>query len=76
MQFKSFLIYCLAMNYAILLLWGFMVMLAPDWIYNIHNKLFPIKRDIFVILHYCGIGLYKILIFIFILIPLIALHFI
>jgi hypothetical protein len=46
---------------------------AGDWVYQIHSKWFSISRDAFNVAIYSFIGLYKILIIMFNLVPWIAL---
>ena len=74
---KSFFMWCSIINVAILLLsWILCVLAAGDWVYKIHSKLFPISREAFNIAVYSFLGLYKILTFVFCVIPYIALEII
>ncbi len=61
------------LNYLFLLLWAGGFILASDWMYRLHQRWFPMSRQAFNIIHYAGIGLYKILIILFVLIPWLAL---
>lgn len=69
----QFLMWNSIINGSILLIWTFLFMACPDFIYGFHTKIVPIPRDNFNVLIYGLIGLFKILIFIFNIVPLIAL---
>ena len=60
-------------NFLFLLLWSGMFILAGDWMYGLHKRWFPMSREAFNIIHYAGIGLYKVLTIVFALIPWVAL---
>lgn len=72
-EIRQLLIWCTIINYGILLLWFLMFTCIGNWFYRFQNRWFPLSRETFTVVHYCGIGLYKLAIFIFNLIPLIAL---
>ncbi|UCE98941.1 MAG: hypothetical protein JSV82_07085 [Planctomycetota bacterium] len=69
----TFFMWCTILNVALLLFSSLMCICAGDWAYRIHSKLFSISRETFNIAIYSFIGLYKILVIVFILIPYIAL---
>jgi hypothetical protein len=69
----SFLLWCTAINYGILLLWFLLFVLAHDWIHHIHSLRFRLSGDQFDALHYGGMAIFKIGIILFNLVPLIAL---
>ncbi|MHC4646213.1 MAG: DUF6868 family protein [Planctomycetota bacterium] len=50
-----------------------MCLCAGDWVYRIHSKWFSISRETFNVAIYSFIGIYKIFVFVFNLIPCIAL---
>ncbi|MGM0563557.1 MAG: DUF6868 family protein [Pseudomonadota bacterium] len=68
-----FLGYNLAFNYALLLFWALMMLFASNTVYRLHSRWFPISRENFNAIHYAGMAFYKILIFVFCLMPLLAL---
>lgn len=68
-----FLLWCTAISYGSLLLWAMMFSLGHEWLYGMHSRWFQISRQQFDAIHYCGMGIYKVGIFLFNLIPLIAL---
>ncbi len=58
-----------------LLLWWFLVLIfAQDWVYRIHSLWFDIPVEKFNAIHYAGITIYKIVIFVFYIIPYLALR--
>lgn len=70
---KELLLYCLAINYAILMLWFGVFSLAHDWLYRLHSRWFRLPVETFDTLHYASMALYKIGIIMLNLVPLIAL---
>ncbi|MGB3612079.1 MAG: DUF6868 family protein [Cellvibrio sp.] len=68
-----FLLWSLAVNYTILLTWFFAFAFARDFLRKIHGRWFTLSDHAFDAIHYSGMALYKIAIFIFNLAPLIAL---
>ena len=69
----TFFMWCTILNVALLLLSSLMCICAGDWVYRIHSKWFSISRETFNVEIYSFIGLYKVLVFVFSLIPYIAL---
>ena len=69
----AFFMWCTILNVALLLLSSLICLCAGDWVYRIHSKWFSISRETFNVAIYSFIGLYKIFIFVFVLIPYIAL---
>jgi hypothetical protein len=69
----TFFMWCTILNAALLLLSSLICLCAGDWVYRIHNKWFSISRETFNVAIYSFIGLYKVLVFVFSLIPYIAL---
>jgi hypothetical protein len=65
--------WCTILNVALLALSSLMCMCAGDWVYRIHSKWFSIPREVFNVAIYSFIGLYKILVITFNLIPYVAL---
>jgi Family of unknown function (DUF6868) len=54
------LLWCTIINYGILLVWFFALLLAHDWIYQLHSRWFHLSVEQFDMLHYAGISIYKI----------------
>ncbi len=61
-------------NMSILTLWFFLLMFAHDWLYQLHSKWFKLPAENFDTIHYAGMAFYKISIFLFNLVPFLALH--
>ncbi len=70
---KHFFMWCTIINFGMLLLFSTVLMLAGDFIYRLHVTWFPMSREIFNIIVYSILAVYKIIIFAFNLIPWIAL---
>ena len=68
-----FFMWCTILNFALLIISALMCICAKDWAYKMHNKFYGISRETFDIAIYSFLGAYKILIFVFCLIPYIAL---
>lgn len=69
---KQILIACLALNYALMILWFLIFMLWHDGLYHLHRRWFDFERSQFDYGHYVLMGAYKLAIFFFNLVPLIA----
>jgi len=69
---KTLLMWCTIINVLLLALSFLICAFASDWIYGIHSKWFPISREAFNVAIYCFIGLFKIFVLVFNLVPYIA----
>ncbi|ALE53187.1 hypothetical protein SP60_01510 [Candidatus Thioglobus autotrophicus] len=72
-MFQSFLGWSLAINIAVLLSWVLAIKYAHDYVYQVHTYWISITNESFNNIHYGGIGLYKLLIVVFNLVPYFAL---
>lgn len=63
-------------NYAVLLLWFLLFSLGHDFIYNLHGRWFNLRLETFDSLHYGLMGIYKLAILLFNLVPWLILNFI
>lgn len=70
---REFLLWCLLLNYAVLLIWFGVFSLAHDWLYRLHNQWFRLSPETFDALNYGGMAVYKIGVFLLNLMPLLAL---
>ena len=61
-------------NLVLLLLWFLFFTLAHEWVYRVHGKWFKISMEKFDEIHYAGMALFKIGIFLFNLGPYLALR--
>lgn len=71
---EDFLLWCVVLNYAILLVWVGTAVFARGWAYRISNRLFALPIESFNTIQYAGIAAYKLGIMLFNLVPLIAIH--
>ena len=69
----TFFMWCVIMNGALLVLWTTMCILAPDLVYRTQSKWFPIPRETFNVVMYSVLGLFKVLVIVFVIIPSVAL---
>ncbi len=70
---RAFFMWGTIMNIALLVLSSLICVCAGDWVYRMHSKWFSISRETFNVAIYSFIGLYKILVIVFNLIPYVAL---
>lgn len=70
---KAFFFWCTAINVALLVLSFLFCAFAGDWIYRMHSKWYPIPREVFNVVIYCFVGLFKIFVIVFNFVPWIAL---
>jgi hypothetical protein len=71
---RRVLFWCTVINYAVLLVWFLVFALAHDWIYWVHSRWFRLSVEQFDALHYAGMAVYKIAIFLLNLVPYVALR--
>jgi hypothetical protein len=71
---RQMLLWCFVINYGLLLWWFLFFTFAHDWVYRIHGKWFKMPVEKFDAIHYAGIAFFKICIFVFNLVPYIALQ--
>ena len=69
----TFFMWCTIINGALLALWTIMLILAPDLVYRMQSKWFPIPRETFNVVIYSFIGLFKIIFLFFNVVPYVAL---
>lgn len=65
--------WCAIINMGIILYWFLMFVLAHDFVYRMHSRWFKMSVEQFDMMQYAGIGLYKILVIVFNILPYIAL---
>lgn len=71
---KDTLLWCVCLNYLILLIWVAAFVFAHGWMYRLHTRWFRLSEQSFDCIHYSGMAVYKIGIFLLNLVPLLALH--
>jgi hypothetical protein len=71
---RDALAWCTVINWVILLWWFLFFSMAHDWMYLFHSKWFKIPVEKFDAVHYAGMALFKTAIFLFNLVPYLALR--
>ncbi|WP_419903969.1 DUF6868 family protein [Kiloniella sp.] len=69
----SFFMWCTILNVGLLCFWALMIRIAPDFVFRLQSKFVPISRETFDIAIYSFLGLFKIFVIIFNLVPYLAL---
>ena len=64
--------WCTIINVSLLVISFLFCAFAGDWVYSMHSKWFPISREAFNVAIYSFLGLYKIFVLMFNLVPYIA----
>jgi len=72
---RAVLAWSTLINLALLLIWFMFFTLAHDCMYRMHRKWFNFSPEAFDTLHYGGMGLYKLGILLFNLVPYLVLRF-
>jgi hypothetical protein len=72
-QIRCLLGWCSLINFILLWVSFVLLVLLRGWVYKIHSKFFPITEAQFNIAAYIFLGVYKLLVFVFNIIPWIAL---
>jgi len=70
---QAFFMWCTIINGGLLVLWATMFTFAPNVVYRTQCRWFPLSRDVFAVVIYSFLGLFKIFFLIFNLVPYIAL---
>lgn len=76
LMITDFLFWSFIINYGILLLWFLVFVSMHDFIYGLHTRWFNLSLEQFDRIHYIGMAIYKLLIFVFNLVPWIVLRFV
>ena len=72
-KLQQVLLWCVIINYVIVLFWFALFTMAHDKIYRLHRRRFRLSLETFDALNWLGMGLYKVGILLLNLVPLIAL---
>lgn len=70
---RTVLLWCAVINMGLLLWWWLVFALAHDWMYRVHSRWFKLSVEKFDSIHYTGMAFFKICIFVFNIVPLLAL---
>ena len=71
--FTDFFMWCSIINGGLLVFWTLVYRIAPDLVYHLQFKWFPIQHENFKIVLYAYLALFKIFFIIFNLVPFLAL---
>ena len=69
----TFFMWCTIINGGIFILWTIFFVFAPDLVYRMQKKLFPIPRETYNVVIYSFLGLFKIVFLVFNVVPYVAL---
>ena len=69
----DFFMWCTIINGGIYLLWLGFIILAPDFVYSVQSRWFPVSRDSFDVIIYGFMGVFKLFFIMFNLVPWLAL---
>ncbi|MDB5972327.1 MAG: uncharacterized protein JWQ90_4777 [Hydrocarboniphaga sp.] len=70
---REVLLWCVLINYGVLILWFVALLSAHDLLYRLHARWFRISVEAFDTVHYGGLAIYKIGILLLNLVPYVAL---
>jgi hypothetical protein len=73
---REFLAWCTLINIGLLVWWFLWLFLAHDWIYKLHGRWFKLSEERFDAIHYAAIAFFKLSVFVFNLVPYLALRII
>jgi len=71
---RAVLGWCSIINMGLLLWWFFAIVVLHDWVYKVHSKWFKLSIEKFDEIHYTGIAFFKIVVFVFNIVPYFALR--
>jgi hypothetical protein len=69
----KFFMGCTIVNVSLLILSFLLWMFAADFIYKLHGRWFPMPRETFNMVFYCFLGFYKIIVYVFNIVPWVVL---
>jgi hypothetical protein len=75
-ELANFLAWCTIIDYSLLMLWFSAFTIGHDWLHLMHGKWFDLTKEQFDIVNYGGMALFKLFIFLFNLVPYLALRII
>ena len=68
------LLRCWISGYALVFIWFGLYLLAPDFVYQTNGKLFGVTKHELDLTFFCGIGLLKLVVIMFFLVPWLAIR--
>ena len=75
-ELLQFLGWCSLVYIIFFLIWVLFFIIGRDWLYNLHGKWFPMPIDKFNVIHYALMGIFKIILIVFFLVPYLVLRMI
>ncbi len=72
--FRAVLGWAAILNILLLTVWFLIFVCAHDWVYGLHRRWFDLPRQTFDAVHYAGMAWYKLNIWMFFIIPYLALR--
>ena len=72
--FRDVLAWCSVINIGLLLFWVLWLTLAHDFVFRVHGKFLKLSVEKFDAIHYAGMAFFKICIFVFNIVPYLALR--
>jgi hypothetical protein len=73
---RSVLGWCTVIDYTLLIFWFVAFVLAHDWLQRLHGRWFSIQEEKFDAIHYTLMAVFKLLIFMFNLVPYVSMRII
>ena len=73
--FRAVLGWVAILNIVLLLVWAGLFIFARPWMVKLHSRWFRLSPEVFDAMHYAGMGLYKIGIWMFLISPYLVLRF-
>ena len=70
---REILGWCTLINFGLLLWWWLFFILAHDWMYRLHSRWFKLGVEQFDAIHYSGMAIFKLVVFVFNAVPYLAL---
>ena len=73
-KISKVLFWCFIMGFAVMFIWLGMLLSAGDGMYQMHTKIFALEtsKGTYMLLHLCGIALWKMVVILFFCIPWLA----
>jgi hypothetical protein len=69
----TFFMWCTIINLGIMIVWTIVLASAPNFMYRIQTKWFPMPQESFNVIVYSALAMYRIVFVVFNLVPLVAL---
>jgi Family of unknown function (DUF6868) len=69
----SFFMWCTIINVGIMIAWVIVLASAPNFMYRMQTRWFPMPRESFNVIVYSALAMYRIVFVVFVLVPYVAL---